>query len=139
MPCISMSHRLRGRVLGDPLMDSGEPSAAAAPATSARTSPHFSEALPRYIEAVKDKGWRRQSHAQNGATFARFKEVCGDQPLSAFTRRDLGNFYEPLRGHPALYSKDRKWRGLPLAEIVTSRTTRVACSVVFSSRTPMNE
>ena len=85
----------------------------------APTGPLFSEALPAYVDhAVKDRGWRGQSAAQNAASFATFQEVCGDLPVCAYTRQHLSGFYNTLRALPALYSKDRQWRGLPLKEIV---------------------
>lgn len=83
------------------------------------SKPLFSAALPTYVDiAVKDKGWRGQSRAQNEATFSMFEEVCGDLPVNEYTRSLLSDFYNTLRGLPALYSKDKRWRGLPLAEIV---------------------
>ncbi len=47
-----------------------------------------------------------------------FQEVCGDLPVRAYTRQHLSGFYNTLRALPALYSKDRQCRGLPLKEIV---------------------
>ena len=82
-------------------------------------SPLFSALLPKYIElAVSEKGWRGQSLAQNKATFAMFQEVCDDQPVNSYTRTMLSEFYDTLRALPALYSKDRRWRGRPLKEVV---------------------
>jgi hypothetical protein len=87
--------------------------------SQAQPGPLFSEALPAYVDlAVKDKGWRGQSKAQNEATFAMFQEVCGDLPVNAYTRRIVSDFYTTLRALPALYSKNKRWRGLPLKEIV---------------------
>jgi hypothetical protein len=90
-----------------------------APQPSRPPAPLFSELLPKYIDvAVKDKGWRGQSKAQNEATFAMFKEVCGDRPVNAYTRAILSDFYNTLRALPALYSKDKRWRALPLRDVV---------------------
>ncbi len=76
------------------------------------SGPLFSEALTNYVDlAVKDKGWRGQSQAQNEATFAMFQQVCGDLPVNTYTRRNLSDFYNTLRALPALYSKDKRWRG----------------------------
>ena len=83
------------------------------------SKPLFSVALPAYIDiAVKDKGWRGQSRAQNEATFSMFEEVCGDLPVNEYTRSQLSDFYNTLRGLPALYSKDKRWRDLPLVKLV---------------------
>src|SRR4029079_16781152 len=46
---------------------------------------------------------------QNEATFAMFQQVCGDLPVTAYTRSHLSDFYNVLRGLPALYSKDKRW------------------------------
>lgn len=78
----------------------------------------FSEALRAYVDlAVKNKGWHGQSKAQNEATFAMFLQVGGDLPVKAYTRRHPSDFYSLLRGLPALYSKDKRWRDLPLKDI----------------------
>jgi site-specific recombinase XerD len=75
--------------------------------------------LKSYVDyAVKEKGWRGQSKAQNEATFSMFQQVCGDQPVTAYTRRNLAEFYDLLRALPALYSKDKRWRELPLRKVV---------------------
>lgn len=97
------------------------PAALAASTPVAPVGPLFSALLPKYIDlAVKEKGWRGQSLAQNKATFAMFQEVCGDLPVTAYTRTMLSDFYDTLRALPALYSKDKRWRGLPLKEVVTA-------------------
>jgi hypothetical protein len=86
------------------------PPALPAPPTSP-SAPLFSALLPKYVDlAVKEKGWRGQSLAQNRATFAMFREVCGDLPVNSYTGTMLSEFYDALRALPALYSKDRRWR-----------------------------
>lgn len=113
-----VERRVRGEV---PLIFLPEASAdrASKPTTQQPAGPLFSEVLPKYIDlAVKDKGWRGQSKAQNEATFAMFEEVCGDLPVTAYTRRHTSDFYNSLRSLPALYSKDKRWRGRPLCEVV---------------------
>jgi site-specific recombinase XerD len=47
-----------------------------------------------------------------------FQEVCGDLAVNAYTRRHLSDFYNTLRALPALYSKDKRWRGRTLQEVV---------------------
>lgn len=109
------------RTLGkSPLVLLDDPRAIAAPPSpSTAAGPLFSKALPTYIDlAVKDKGWRGQSKAQHEATFTMFQQVCGDLPVTAYTRSHLSDFYNVLRGLPALYSKDKRWRDLPLREVV---------------------
>lgn len=120
---IQLLEEIERRILGhSPVVLSPDrvPDQAPAPANQRPvTGPLFSEALPAYIEiAVKDKGWRGQSLAQNETTFEMFKEVCGDLPVSTYTRRHTSDFYNTLRALPALYSKDKRWRGQPLTEVV---------------------
>lgn len=116
---------MKRRVLGEvpQVFSEGVPSPTAplppAAAPPEPPSPLFSEALPRYVDyAVQNKGWRGQSKAQNEATYRLFVEVCSDRPVSEYTRRHLSDLYDVLRGLPAMYAKDRRWRGLPLREIV---------------------
>jgi integrase len=119
---VKLLEEIERRILGRaPMVFTEEPSVpitvdARAPIAE---GPLFSEALPAYVDlAVKDKGWRGQSTAQNEATFAMFKQVCGDLPVSSYTRRNTSDFYNTLRALPALYSKDKKWRELPLKDVV---------------------
>ena len=67
---------------------------------------------------VKDQGWRGQTLAQSRTTYQMFIECCGDCPASQYQRSDLRDFYDLLRGLPALYSKSKEWSGLPLSEVV---------------------
>ncbi len=122
---VKLLEEIERRVLGrSPVIFTDEPpppvaSQASPPAPEKPAGPLFSAALPTYIDlAVKDKGWRGQSLAQNEATFDMFKEVCGDLPVEQYTRRNLSEFYNTLRALPALYSKDKRWRGMTLAKIV---------------------
>ena len=101
---------------GGPLPHAPLPPAASPPEPP---SPLFSEALPRYVDyAVRNRGWRGQSKAQNEATYRLFVEVCGDRPVSEYTRRHLSDLYDVLRELPAMYAKATRWRGLSLREIV---------------------
>lgn len=122
---VRLLEEIEKRVLGrSPLILTDEPAAPASPEASPTvpeeaSAPLLSAALPSYIDlAVKDKGWRGQSLAQNEATFGMFKEVCGDLPVKQYTRRHLSEFYNTLRALPALYSKDKRWRGMTLVQIV---------------------
>lgn len=106
-------------VFPDQSAPSGTPLAAkGVPAKPA--GPLFSIELLKYVDhAVRNKGWRGQTKAQNEATFAMFVEVCGDLPVEAYTRRHLSDFYTVILGLPALYSKDTRWKGRPLREVAT--------------------
>ena len=82
------------------------------------SGPLFSISAGRYVEYGKTaKAWRGQTTAQSKATFAMFQEIVGDRPVASYTRKDLSIFYDTLRGLPSLYSKDRRWRNLPLSEV----------------------
>lgn len=81
--------------------------------------PLFSEVLPGFIGfVIEEDGWRGQTVAQANASYRMFMEVCGDRPVKAYERQDLAAFFDVLRGLPALYSKDRRWRDLTLQETV---------------------
>lgn len=91
----------------------------APPETAETNSQKLSEFLPGFIDySVNAKGWRGQTLAQNETTFAMFKECCGDKPMKAYTRQDTAKFYDLLRALPKLYAKAKRWRDLPLPEIV---------------------
>jgi hypothetical protein len=61
---------------------------------------------------VRDQGWRGQTLAQSKATYGMFIERCGDRPVSQYQRKDFRDFYDLLRGLPALYSKSKAWPGM---------------------------
>lgn len=83
------------------------------------SGPKLSVVLPGFVEfMVVEEGWRAQTRAQNDATYRLLLEWCGDKGIQAYTRRDLDGFYEMLRKLPALYSKDRRWRGRALRDVL---------------------
>ena len=114
---VQMFEEMKRRVLGEvpqvfregvPPPNSPLPPAAS---PSEPPSPLFSEALPGYVDfAVRNKGWRGQSKAQNEATYRLFVEVCGDRPVSEYTRLHLSGLFDVLRGLPAMYAKDNQPR-----------------------------
>lgn len=116
---------IRRRVLGDEpsidLQDQPPPSSAAAsqPQIAAPSGPPLSKLLPAFIEFMTtEKGWRGQATAQNETTYRMFIEWCGDKPIQSYARKDTGEFYDMLRKLPNLWSKDKRWRGLSLREVI---------------------
>lgn len=127
---VELFEEMKRRVLGQvPQVFSREPTPASFPTLSASPtlasplpeppSPLFSAAVTHYVDfGVQKRGWRGQSKVQNEATYRLFVEVCGDRPISEYTRQHLGDLYDVLCGLPAMYAKDKRWRGLSLREIV---------------------
>lgn len=115
---VELLERVQARVVGHDWADSA-PAVDPSPALSEEVGVTFSEFAKDYVEfAVKEHAWKRQTKAQSEKTFALFQEWSGDRPLKGYTRRDTGAFFEMLRKLPAMYGKDKKWRGLTLKEIV---------------------
>lgn len=111
-------HRLRGEhsdARAETVAPSPKEAASAAPAV---TGPRLSELLPNFLTFMTTKkGWRAQTLHQNSTTYRMFIECCSDLPLQAYGKKELAAFYDLLCKLPALYSKDRQWRGLSLAQI----------------------
>ncbi|MEN6541795.1 site-specific integrase [Parvibaculum sp.] len=95
------------------------PTATTATAAPILVGPLMSEALPAFIEhQMQEEGWTGQTLLQNRMTYRIFQEVCGDRPVSDYKRRDCTAFYDTLKGLPALWSKDTRWKGMGIREIV---------------------
>lgn len=89
------------------------------PTTALPSGPLFSVFVESYCDfGTKENGWKGQTLAQNRTTFEMFKEIAGDKQLSEYTRTDTGNLYEALRKLPSLYSKDARWRDLPIQDAI---------------------
>ncbi|HEY7552929.1 MAG TPA: site-specific integrase [Hyphomicrobiaceae bacterium] len=105
--------------LDEPAPELSPPAQSALEPIGAGGAPKLSEVLPTFLDfMVRDQGWRGQTLAQSKTTYDMFIECCGDRAVSQYQRKDLRDFYDLLRGLPALYSKSKEWSGLPLAEIV---------------------
>lgn len=90
-----------------------------AEAVPADDSPLLSTVLPEFLSVMsEDVGWSGQTRAQNEATYRLFVQACGDKPVKAYSRRDVGEFYQLLRKLPAMYSKLPEYRGKTTREIV---------------------
>lgn len=92
-------------------------SRAAAPA---ETGPNLSAVLPRFLAQMSEtNGLRGQTLMQNRGTYRILMEVCGDLPVASYGRPELARTLDLLRGLPADYGKAKRWKGIPLADIVS--------------------
>lgn len=79
----------------------------------------MSGALPDFLQFMVDRyGWRGQTKMQAEITYRMFMEWCGDRAVSIYTREHTAAFFDMLRRLPTLHGKDRRWRGLTLAQVV---------------------
>jgi hypothetical protein len=102
-----------------PVSQAAVAAAVALPPAVEPTGPTLREALPAFLSYMTDhKGWRGQTLAQNTTTYRMLEEVCGNRPVASYTRRDTAVFYDLLRALPADYSRNKRWKGLTLKEIV---------------------
>jgi integrase len=108
----------RRRVVGGVAMPLEEPRTSAEPVANVPSGPKLSEALPTFIDVMtKDAGWRGQTLLQNNGTYRMLMQRCGDLPVGAYTRRHLGEMFDLLRGLPAMYAKDRRWKNMTPVQV----------------------
>jgi uncharacterized protein DUF6538 len=94
---------VRQRTLGDfsqpRAIEHDQPVQSNGPKAPSPSDPLLSEVLPGFLDFMsKQEGWRGQTLKQNTATYNMFIECCGDQPVTAYERKDLAAFYDTLRG-----------------------------------------
>ncbi|MCH7629978.1 MAG: hypothetical protein IH997_14910 [Proteobacteria bacterium] len=90
-----------------------------APGRPSISGPTFSVAAEQFREdQLRRKIWEQQTARQARKTFELFCERFGDQPLSAYTRRDAATFKALLEDLPALYGKDPTFKGKTAQQIV---------------------
>jgi len=81
--------------------------------------PLLSDLCPRFVdEMVAEGAWKGQTASQNKTTYRLFTQVCGDRPVESYTKRDVGEFRDIIKRLPKHYSKEPRWRGMALREIV---------------------
>ncbi|MCJ2074385.1 hypothetical protein MKK68_01745 [Methylobacterium sp. E-016] len=68
---------------------------------------------------VATGAWDRQTASQASATFRLFVDVCGDRPLAAYSRKEVGRFRELVERLPNDYGKHPRYRDLTVEEILT--------------------
>jgi len=83
------------------------------------TGDKLSEVLPRFLAQMSEtNGLKGQTLMQNRGTYRILLEVCGDMPVTAYGRPELARMLDLLRGLPADYGKAKRWRGMPLFDVV---------------------
>lgn len=83
------------------------------------TAPLLSTIIESFIsDQIASGAWERQTAAQSRATFRLLIDVCGNRPLSDYTRQDAGRFKEQLQRLPSDYGKASVYRGLSVEQII---------------------
>lgn len=90
----------------------------------AATPPQPSEFLSALGAVFRDtqiatQTWDKQTAAQAGATFRLFVDVCGDRPLAAYSRKDVGHFRDRVQRLPNDYGKHPRYRDLTVEAILS--------------------
>ncbi len=97
------------------------PTASAPAETRAETEnvPPFSDVGIKFrASQLATKDWDQQTAAQAGATYRLFVDVCGDKPVSAYTRKDAGRFREQVQRLPNDYGKHPRYRDMSVEQIL---------------------
>ena len=90
-----------------------------------KAQPSFSELGQKFLEdQVTTRAWEKQSASQARATFRLFCEICGDKPLSHYTRTDAALFRDTLQRLPGDYGKAAAYKGLSATKIVAAHNAR---------------
>ncbi|WP_156387727.1 site-specific integrase [Methylobacterium sp. Leaf399] len=98
-----------------------QPTAQTPAETKAETdkAPPFSVVGTKFrASQVATKVWDQQTAAQAGATYRLFVDVCGDKPVSAYTRKDVGRFREQVQRLPNDYGKHPRYRDVSVEQIL---------------------
>ena len=96
---------------------SASPSAKAEQAT--QSGPIFSKIYPDFALTQVARGdWRQQMARQADATYRLFMAICGDRPLSDYSRADALTFRKTTEKMPFDYGKAAIYRNLGPAEII---------------------
>jgi integrase len=87
----------------------------------------LSELWPAFCEQQTVSGaWEKQTASQARATFRLFIDVCGDKPLTAYTRANASRFKQQAERLPSLYGKSPRYRNKSVAEIISLYAEDVA-------------
>lgn len=78
---------------------------------------------------IATQTWDKQTAAQAGATFRLFVDVCGDRPLAAYSRKDVGHFRDRIQRLPNDYGKHPRYRDLAVDAILSLHEVLWDCSV----------
>ncbi|WP_186415487.1 site-specific integrase [Pannonibacter sp. P2PFMT1] len=84
-----------------------------------QAEPIFSTVYPSYIEGqLRRSEWRQQTGNQADATYRLFIQICGDKPISQYTRADAGRFRETAERLPSDYGKAASYKKFTADEII---------------------
>ena len=97
--------------------------ASVSPATTTEpaipSEPMFSKVYPDFAQTQVARGdWRQQMANQADATYRLFMAICGDRPLSGYSRADALTFRQTTEKMPFDYGKAAIYRDLGPAEII---------------------
>ncbi|WP_051758741.1 site-specific integrase [Shinella sp. DD12] len=84
-----------------------------------QSEPLFSTVYPSYIEGqLRRKEWKQQTGNQADATYRLFIQICGDKPVSRYTRADAGQFRATAERLPSDYGKASAYKTFTPDEII---------------------
>lgn len=84
-----------------------------------KAEPLFSTVYPNYIEGQLRRGeWRQQTGNQADATYRLFEQICGNKPVSQYTRADANQFRATAERMPSDYGKAASYKNLTPEEII---------------------
>ena len=90
-----------------------------------KTQPKFAGLGQKFLDdQVSIGAWEKQSASQARATFRLFCEICGDKPLSRYTRTDAALFRDTLQRLPGDYGKAAAYKGLSANKIIAAHGAR---------------
>lgn len=108
---------LREDAAASPVPASESPSTRTEPATQSGLI--FSKVYPDFAQTQVARGdWRQQMASQADATYRLFMAICGDRPLSDYSRADALTFRKTAEKMPFDYGKAAIYRDLGPAEII---------------------
>ncbi len=112
-----LSRALSEDVAVAPVPASSSPSPKAEPATPSELL--FSKVYPDFAKSQVARGdWRQQMASQADATYRLFMAICGDRPLSDYSRGDALTFRKNAERMPFDYGKAAIYRNLGPTEII---------------------
>lgn len=89
--------------------------------SGAQAEPPFSTAYPIYIEDQLRRGeWRQQTSNQADATYRLFEKICGNKPVSRYTRADAAQFRTTAERMPSDYGKAASYKNFTPEEIISA-------------------
>lgn len=112
-----LTRALREDAAASPVPASVSPSPRTEPAT--QSGPIFSKVYPDFAQTQVARGdWQQQMASQADATYRLFIAICGDRPLSDYSRADALTFRKTAERMPFDYGKAAIYRDLDPAEVI---------------------